>query len=220
MPTSDLPMSRPGTKGVPREQREQQILDIATAEFSDHGYANASLADIASAAGVSKPLIYSYFGSRDGLHAACVHRAGKSLVEAVAEAQTVADVNGKALATLTAIFRVLDGRTENWKIIYDTSLPRPSAAYTTVHQYQNDLSTIRSEGVAELLADRGSFDAEDHSLVQSLWFSIVSTTISWWSEHPTDTPEDMAQRCLRIFTAIGQSPAAGAGRLARRPALS
>lgn len=192
-------MSRPGTKGVPREQREQQILEVATTEFGSRGYAYTSLTDIATIAGVSKPLIYTYFGSRDGLHAACVQRAGESLVDAVASAQTVSGAD-KALATLTAIFRALDGQTENWKLIYDTTLPRPSEAYALAREYQDALNTMGAEGVAEVLA--GSGDADDHSLLLALWFSIVSTTINWWSENPTQTPQQMTERCLRLFTAV------------------
>ncbi|MEU4395322.1 TetR/AcrR family transcriptional regulator [Kribbella sp. NPDC023855] len=192
-------MSRPGTKGVPREQREQQILEIATAEFGSRGYAYTSLTDIATAAGVSKPLIYTYFGSRDGLHAACVQQAGRSLVDAVASAQTVPGP-GKALATLTAIFHALDGHTQNWKLIYDSTLPRPSEAYAVARGYQDALNTMGAEGVAEVLA--GGNDVEDRSLLLALWFSIVSTTISWWSEHPTQTPQQMTDRCRRLFAAV------------------
>ncbi|MEV0763569.1 TetR/AcrR family transcriptional regulator [Nocardia sp. NPDC050435] len=191
---------------MPRERREQQILDLATAEFGDRGYAHASLADIATAAGVSKPLIYTYFGSRDGLYTACVRRAGDSLVEAVARAQAVPGAQDRALATLTGIFHALDSRTQNWRIIYDTTLPRPSAAYDQAHAYQRALNTMGSEGVADILGDAST--PEDHSLLLSWWFGIVSTTIAWWRDHPGDTPADMADRCLRVFTALRQPPAA------------
>lgn len=198
-------MSRAGTKGVPRGEREQQILDIATVEFGDRGYVNASIAEIAAAAGVSKPLIYTYFGSRDGLHAACVHRAGERLVAAVAEAQSVHGAPGKALATLTGIFTALEGHTQNWRIIYDATLPRPGAPFDTARHYQNALNAMGSEGVTEVLAEAGIRDPTDHSLVLSLWFSIVTTTIAWWTEHPDHTPHEMTERCSRIFTALGRS---------------
>ncbi|WP_159840532.1 TetR/AcrR family transcriptional regulator [Nocardia sp. CY41] len=195
-------MSRPGTKGVPRERREEQILDIATCEFGERGYAEASVAEIATAAGVSKPLVYAYFGSRDGLHAACVHRAGKSLIDAVAAAQFAQGAHDRALATLTGIFRALDGRTQNWKIIYDATLPRSSAAYSVAREYRNALNGMGAAGVSQVLADAGISDDDDHSLLLALWFSIVSTTISWWSDHPGHTPDQMTARCLRLFTTI------------------
>lgn len=192
-------MSRAGTKGVPREERERQLLDVATAEFGEHGYAYASVTDIAAAAGVSKPLIYTYFGSRDGLHAACVHRAGTRLVDAVAAAQTVAGPH-RALATLTAIFTALDGHPEHWQVVYDATLPRPSAAYATAREYQDALNTTGAEGVAEVLSGA---DPSDQSLLLALWFSIVSTTIAWWSDHPDQTPEQMTARCTRLFAVLG-----------------
>ncbi len=190
-------MSRAGTKGVPREEREQQLLDVATAEFGDRGYAYASITDIAAAAGVSKPLIYTYFGSRDGLHAACVHRAGTRLVDAVAAAQTAPGAH-KALATLTAIFTALDGHPEHWQIVYDATLPRSSAAYDTARTYQDSLNTMGAAGVASILSD-----PTDQSLLLALWFSIVSTTIAWWSDHPDQTPEQMTARCTRLFAVVG-----------------
>ncbi|WP_280260617.1 TetR/AcrR family transcriptional regulator [Nocardia abscessus] len=195
-------MSRPGTKGVPREQREEQLLDVATTEFGERGYAKASVTEIAAAAGVSKPLVYAYFGSRDGLHAACVHRAGKSLLDAVAAAQFAHGAHDRALATLTGIFHALDGRTQNWKIVYDTTLPRQSAAHAVAREYQDALNGMGSAGVSQVLADAGNADTDDHSLLLTLWFSIVSTTISWWSDHPDHTPEAMTERCLRLLTTI------------------
>ncbi|QLY29641.1 TetR/AcrR family transcriptional regulator [Nocardia huaxiensis] len=198
-------MTRAGTKGVPREQREQQILELATAEFGAHGYAHASLTRIASAAGVSKPLIYTYFGSRDGLHAACVHRAGTVLTEAVAAAQTASGAQARALATLDAIFHALDGHTRNWTLLYDTTLPRGSEPYLTARRYQDALNTMGAQGVAQTLTAAADSDPGDHSLMLSLWFGIVSTTIAWWSDHPGYTPDEMTARCVRLFTALRQS---------------
>ena len=42
-------MARPnaGTKGVPRLDRENQILDVASAQFGAHGYAGTSVAAVA-----------------------------------------------------------------------------------------------------------------------------------------------------------------------------
>jgi AcrR family transcriptional regulator len=49
---------------VPPADREQQILDVAVQEFGERGYAHASMAAIAQRAGISKRLIYEYFGSK------------------------------------------------------------------------------------------------------------------------------------------------------------
>src|SRR5690625_7543067 len=69
-------MARAGTKGIPRAQREDQIVDEACRAFGNHGYTATNLSDVAADAGISKPLIYNYFGSKDGLYAACLEHAG------------------------------------------------------------------------------------------------------------------------------------------------
>ena len=101
--------SRPvGTKGVPRAQREQLILDAATIEFGRFGYAGATLSAVAAQAGVSKPLVLSYFGSKDGLYSACMQRAGANLIDHIEAVLTTRQSPPQmAEDTLTAIFQAL-----------------------------------------------------------------------------------------------------------------
>ena len=80
-----------GTKGVPRLEREQQIVGEAIAEFAAHGYSGASMVDIAQRAGISKPLIYQYFGSKDGLYLACLHAVAGDLANRLEQAELEVD---------------------------------------------------------------------------------------------------------------------------------
>ena len=118
-----------GTKGVPRADREQQILDAAVAGFGERGYAHASMAAIAQRAGISKPLIYEYFGSKDGLYLACLNRAGTHLIDPVASAQNGTTLQ-RAGETLAAIFTAPDGRRLDWAVINDPTLPAGSLSAT------------------------------------------------------------------------------------------
>lgn len=54
---------------------KRAILDASLIEFSTLGYAGARIDAIAERAGVSKPLIYSYFGDKDQLYAAALREA-------------------------------------------------------------------------------------------------------------------------------------------------
>lgn len=51
------------------------ILQAALEEFSELGHAGARIDSIAERAGISKPLIYSYFGDKDDLYAAALREA-------------------------------------------------------------------------------------------------------------------------------------------------
>ena len=64
---------------IKRAEREEQILAEAEAEFSTHGVAAARMEDIAARCGVTKPLLYSYFGSKKGLFSAVLDRNSEEL---------------------------------------------------------------------------------------------------------------------------------------------
>lgn len=57
------------------ERSKRAILDAALVEFSEFGHAGARIDSVAERAGVSKPLIYSYFGDKEDLYAAALREA-------------------------------------------------------------------------------------------------------------------------------------------------
>ena len=52
------------------ERTRQRILEAATAEFAEHGYAGARISRIAERSGMNKQLISYYFGGKEGLYRA------------------------------------------------------------------------------------------------------------------------------------------------------
>lgn len=64
---------------MPRAQREEQILRVAEEVFAERGFQATTMEDIAERVGVTKPLIYEYFGSKEGLLSACITRARTQL---------------------------------------------------------------------------------------------------------------------------------------------
>lgn len=202
--TQPAPESRSvGTKGVPREEREQRILDAATAEFGTRGYAFASLADIATSAGISKPMVYAYFGSRDGLYLAALHRAGEALVTAVADAQQGTGPM-RALRTLEAVFHTLEPRRHDWRVLYDETLPGESAVHLAARDYRRKLAHLGVAGTREVLAESGVDDELDSSLLSAIWLGAVTSVIGWWLEHPEETAEAMTARCHRVIETLGR----------------
>lgn len=54
---------------------KEAILQAALIEFSEYGHAGARVDRIARTAGVSKPLIYDYFGDKEAIYAAALKEA-------------------------------------------------------------------------------------------------------------------------------------------------
>lgn len=55
---------------MPREARTRQLLDVAWTFIGEHGTDALTLGRLADEAGVTKPVVYDHFGTRNGLLAA------------------------------------------------------------------------------------------------------------------------------------------------------
>ena len=66
---------------MPASRRREQLLDCAADLFAEMGYARATTAQLAKAAGVTEPIIYRHFDSKRDLFAALIERAGRETIE-------------------------------------------------------------------------------------------------------------------------------------------
>jgi AcrR family transcriptional regulator len=79
---------------VPRAVRERQLVELGEQLFAERGFAKASMDELARRAGVTKPVIYELFGSKEGLFRACLEGLGLRLAEEIAAAARGADAAG------------------------------------------------------------------------------------------------------------------------------
>ncbi|MDQ4116437.1 MAG: TetR/AcrR family transcriptional regulator [Actinomycetota bacterium] len=112
-------MTSSARKRIGRAEREQQILDAAVDVFSRLGYAGASMDTVAERVGVTKPVLYAHFGSKEGLLLACIGRARAELLDATATAAAAAGTPEEMLRRGTmAFFDYLDARAPAWTLLY------------------------------------------------------------------------------------------------------
>jgi AcrR family transcriptional regulator len=198
-------MARPnaGTKGVPRLDRETQILDVASEHFGTHGFAATSVAAVAATAGISKPLIYNYFGSKEGLYEACLDRGGALVadeIERIARGDSVGLERG--LQTLGGMFTLLERQRYLWRLFFDSTAPTTGPIADSITVYADRIGKLADEGVTELMTLAGNSDPLDVSAMTSVWLGIVDSLMNWWVEHPDQTADQMMQRCARLLTAL------------------
>ena len=96
---------------LPRAERERQILDAALVVFAERGFQNASMDAVAERVGVTKPVVYTHFGSKEGLLLACLAQARAELLEVTTAAAAAADRPEETLRQGTlAFFRYVENR--------------------------------------------------------------------------------------------------------------
>jgi AcrR family transcriptional regulator len=192
---------RPGGR-VPREVREREMLEIAGALFAARGYHDVSMEEVARAAGVTKPMVYAYFDSKEGLFLACVEGAAGQLIETL-ERETSASLppEVRLWRGLLAVFDFIEENREAWAVLYPHG-PQSGAPFSAGAQKANEAMAgllarlLRDAAVAEgvdpaLAAETGAPFA--HALV-----GAVEGVASWWLRHPDEPKELQALRLMNL----------------------
>jgi AcrR family transcriptional regulator len=133
---------------LPRAERERQMLETAHALFAQRGYADVTMDEVAGAVGVTKPLLYTYFGNKERLYLACMRPAGDALTEAVVAAVQDAETPAEALRSgIHAFFAFLDEDREAWRVLFDETLPLHIARH--VAAYRDRLASLVTAALRE-----------------------------------------------------------------------
>lgn len=111
---------------MPRSLREQLILQVAGQVFAQDGYDRASMDRIAQLAGVSKPMLYAYFGSKEGLYLAYVERNGTELVQRLIRADGEHPDSHRLRSVIDEFLAFVEEHRDGWTVLFrelNSSLP-------------------------------------------------------------------------------------------------
>ncbi len=199
---------------LPRAERREQILAVAGTLFAERGYHAASMDELARRAGVSKPVLYDHYSSKEELFAACVRVSAADLAAQVASAVRGADGPQAQLEAGTlAFFHFVDAHRAAWSALFLDAPPRPPAqagsggprraddADPSRRTFAGEAALIRrqqallmvqliaeSAARAHVAADPDRIEAMAHAL-EGAYESLAL----WWREHPERTAEQVAR---------------------------
>jgi AcrR family transcriptional regulator len=141
---------------VPRPVRERQLLELAEALFAERGYAGASMDELARRAGVTKPVVYELFGSKDGLFAACVDRSIERLAADISTAVRAQDDPEERLrAGGLAFIRFAAGNRVAWDLM---------SMGGSFEQQARAVRSSQAELIRELMAEMARDDVDEREL--------------------------------------------------------
>lgn len=104
---------------VPRAVREQQLQAVALALFAERGYQGTSIEDIRLAAGISRPVFYDHFGSKDDVYLACLRQAREQLDASIDAAVDEHDEPGRQLwLGINAYLQFVGHNTAAWEVLF------------------------------------------------------------------------------------------------------
>jgi AcrR family transcriptional regulator len=174
---------------LPRAQREQRILDAASQEFDVHGFRGASMERIAHAAGITKALVYQYFGSKEGVYTACVERGRAEMFENMRRA-AAEDPQNMLRAVVGSYFDQLDEMRGSSYVLYGDA-PRRAV---------DEMRRRNADVIEQLLREGSELSEPDVELAAQLIVGAGEQIGRWWLAH-RDVPAEQVKE--RYASAIG-----------------
>jgi AcrR family transcriptional regulator len=169
---------------MPREMRKGLILDAIGQIFARDGYHGASMDEMAELADVSKPMLYTYFGSKEQLYVAYIDRTGRELLERLIGADPARQgARDQLRAVIVEFLAFVEEHGDGWRVLFsELTASRPLA---------EQVAGLRGQIVDEvrrmLEGDRPirpralgppASDALAHAIV-----GAGESLANWWLEH-------------------------------------
>jgi AcrR family transcriptional regulator len=171
---------------VPRPVRERQLLELAEVLFAERGYGGASMDELARRAGVTKPVVYELFGSKDGLFGACVDRTVERLAAEIAAAvRAEGDPEARLRAGGLAFIRFAAGNRVAWDLM--SMGGRFAEQARAVRSSQAELIRELMAEIAHEGADPRELEVAAHA-VNAAYEGVAH----WMWEHPEVPIEQVA----------------------------
>ncbi len=196
-------MSSVALRRLPRAVREQQMLDAAVLVFSRRGYHAASVDEIAELAGISKPMVYAYLGTKEELFVAVLYREGARLMEAIAAAV------GRDLGPheqlwrgLRAFFGFVAAHRDGWSVLY-----RQARGQEPFAEVLAQMRARMAEIVLGMFAraasaqEAGSGQPSGEERFSMLAYAVVGAaeaSADWLVDHPREDPDVTATRLMDV----------------------
>ena len=164
---------------------------MAGAIFARAGYHSASMDEIADSAGVSKPMVYTYFGSKEGLYLAYIKRAGGELLERLIAARSPDPSPGARLrARITEFLSFVEEHRDGWRVLFgEIGSTRPFA---------ENVAALReriADAIRRLIeAGADSWPGYPPPASDAIAHAIVGageSLANWWLDHPEVSRDDV-----------------------------
>ena len=165
--------------GRPRsEAKRAAILEAAGDLFLTHGPGGTSMDAVASGAGVSKQTVYSHFGDKEALFAACIQNKVSSY--RLSDVPDLADLSPEEGLTELA-GRFLDLLTDPQVVSMFRVIIGSSASHPEIGALFHDNGPQRTIGALASLLDRhvaaGSLEVEDTREAAALFLDMLAANL-------------------------------------------
>src|SRR3954466_9302589 len=191
-------------KRLSRPERREVIERAATEVFAEHGYANASIEEIARRSGVSAPVVYDHFESKQDLYKRLLERHQQELLE-LWRVQLAGDAppEPRIRRALEAWFEYIEAHPA-WLMVFRDAPPE-------LADFHREIRARGLESLSPLTAREGIADRPPEvEIATELFRSAVAGVAIWWLDN-RDVPRERVIEAIMNLLWLGFERALATG---------
>ncbi|MEU3728540.1 TetR/AcrR family transcriptional regulator [Streptomyces sp. NPDC033538] len=194
------------TTGVRRrmgvEERRQQLIGVALDLFSRRSPDEVSIDEIATAAGISRPLVYHYFPGKLSLYEAALRRASDDLAARFVEPHE-GPLGARLLRVMRRYFDFVDVHGPGFSALMRGG---PAVGSSTANAL---VDSVRQAAYVQILSHLGVTDPPARlELVVRSWISLAESTALIWLDGRRVPREELETQLVQDFAALAAVAAA------------
>jgi AcrR family transcriptional regulator len=184
------------------EERRQQLIGVALELFSRRSPDDVSIDEIASAAGISRPLVYHYFPGKLSLYEAALKRASDDLAARFVEPHE-GPLGARLLRVMRRYFDFVDEHGPGFSALMRGG---PAVGSSTTNALVN---SVRQAAYVQILSHLGVTDPPARlELVVRSWISLAESTALIWLDGRRIPREELEPQLVNDFAALAAVSAA------------
>ncbi|MDR0990532.1 MAG: TetR/AcrR family transcriptional regulator [Propionibacteriaceae bacterium] len=186
---------RPRVRMTAAERRDQ-LVTVARSCFAERGFDGTSIEEIAARAGVSKPVVYEHFASKEAIYAVVVDREVQTLLTAIRQAIQTPRAGSRRLLELgaLALLDYIESCPEGFQIIMRDTSGAGGGSFASI---LNDV-IVRVEGLLVPVFAARDIDTTAVLLYAQALTGLVAMTGQWWLDNQQMTKLEVASHLVNL----------------------
>ncbi|MFI1097680.1 TetR/AcrR family transcriptional regulator [Streptomyces sp. NPDC020917] len=178
-----------------RQMASREILDTALRLFTEQGYDETTIAQIAREAGVSQRTLFRYFGTKEDLLGGDQDRFWQVLADTVGEQPAEAGVWEALRAGVAAVLALHESRAqalERFRLLHDTASLRAGWLEKRLRFQEGLLPLVQ----ARMGAAAGPADPRARAVVATVFACLDAASMTWVGNDGRGDLMDLYDECL------------------------
>jgi AcrR family transcriptional regulator len=169
----------PPRRRLPAAERRNMIVEAAGRLFGERGYERGRLDEIAAAAGVTKPILYRHFGSKEALYLALLERHRDDLATFPALIPTEGPIEERLRTVLELWLDYVEAHSYAWRMLF-----RDSGGGPRIDSFRRDVHARARAVLAEIIDALGeeAIPPEEVAALAELMSMGMASLVLWWMD--------------------------------------